>query len=161
MIRIGRLVLLLVALSQVGWCFSGILLSLGKLKNNPLSRHLLQRMNCSMAAVICDLKWLKGLLLSLGVHHPKAIKLFCDIQSASHIAKNPIFYKRTKHIEIDRHFDRDAIVEGLISPSYAPTSSQLADIFTKALGKSQFDYLSSLQVGHFRHSCSNLRGVLK
>ncbi|RVW26563.1 putative mitochondrial protein [Vitis vinifera] len=36
----------------------------------------------AMAAVTCELKWLKGLLLSLGVHHPKAIKLFCDSQSS-------------------------------------------------------------------------------
>ncbi|RVW12195.1 Retrovirus-related Pol polyprotein from transposon RE2 [Vitis vinifera] len=95
----------------------------------------------AMAAVTCELKWLKGLLLSLGVHHPKAIKLFCDSQSALHMAKNPVFHERTKHIEVDCHFVRDAITDGLIAPSYVPTVTQLADIFTKALGKKQFDYL--------------------
>lgn len=49
----------------------------------------------SMAAVACELKWLEALLLSLGVQHPKAIKLFCDSQSALHIAKNPVFHERT------------------------------------------------------------------
>ena len=43
-----------------------------------------------MAAITCELKWLKGLLLSLGVQHSKAIKLFCDSQSALHIARNPV-----------------------------------------------------------------------
>ena len=94
-----------------------------------------------MAAITCELKWLKGLLLSLGVHHPKAVKLFCDSQSALHIARNSVFHERTKHIEVDCHFVRDAINDGLIAPSYVPTHTQLADIFTKTLGKSQFDYL--------------------
>lgn len=40
-------------------------------------------------------------------------------------------------------FFRDAIKDGLIAPSYVPTTAELADIFTKALGKSQFDPLMS------------------
>ena len=34
-----------------------------------------------MAAVTCELKWLKGLLLSLWVRHPKAMNLYFDSQS--------------------------------------------------------------------------------
>lgn len=71
----------------------------------------------SMTSLTCELKWLKGLLLSLGVHHPKTISLFFDSQAALHIAKNPVFHERTKHIEVDCHFVRDAIQEGLIAPS--------------------------------------------
>lgn len=50
---------------------------------------------------------------------------------------------RTKHITVDCHFIRDAIQEGLLAPSYVPTTVQLVDIFTKALGKKQFDFLLS------------------
>ncbi|KAJ9548782.1 LOW QUALITY PROTEIN: hypothetical protein OSB04_021325 [Centaurea solstitialis] len=97
----------------------------------------------SIASVTCELKWLKGLLDSLGVQHPRAISLYCDSQSALHLAKNPVFHERTKHIEVDCHFIRDAIQDGIITPSHVSTNCQLADIFTKALGKHQFDFLLS------------------
>ena len=94
-----------------------------------------------MAVTICELRWLKGLLASLGVLHSGLMHLYCDSQAAMHIAANPVFHERTKHIEVDCHFVRDEVQSGNVTTTYVRSSEQLADIFTKALGRQQFEYL--------------------
>jgi hypothetical protein len=43
--------------------------------------------------------WMKKLMKELG-HKQEKIPLYCDSQSALHIARNPAFHSRTKHIEV-------------------------------------------------------------
>lgn len=93
-----------------------------------------------MNAIVCELKWLKQLLGGLGVQHPAGMKLYWNSQSALCIPKNLVFHEHTNHIEADCHFVRDVVTDRLISPSYLPTKFQLADIFTKALGRFNLNF---------------------
>ena len=67
------------------------------------------------------------------------IPIFCDNTSAINIVKNPCQHKRTKHIDIRHYFLRDNVEKGLISMNFCAIDKQIADMFTKALSKEQFE----------------------
>ncbi|GKV50103.1 hypothetical protein SLEP1_g56818 [Rubroshorea leprosula] len=103
-------------------------------KQSTVSRSSAEVEYRAMASTVSELLWLKGLLKTLGVDTSQPMQLHCDNQAAIHIATNPIFHERTKHIELDCHFIRHWIQVGLIKTSHVRSNLQVADIFTKALG---------------------------
>eukprot|EP00253_Pinus_taeda_P030085 PITA_30085 len=74
--------------------------------------------------------WLKGLLGEFGRLQDN-IRLLCDSQSAIHLAKNPAYHSKSKHIPIKYHFVRQVITERGVSLEKVHTKENCADMFTK------------------------------
>lgn len=99
-----------------------------------------------MATVISAMVWLIALLKTFGLEHNQATSLYCDRKPALYIPTNPVYPERTKHIEIDYHFIREKIQDGVIKTFHVPTRHQIANFFTKALGHKQLFFLLSKMI---------------
>ncbi|XP_016581997.1 uncharacterized mitochondrial protein AtMg00810-like [Capsicum annuum] len=69
----------------------------------------------SLSKVVGELTWLSHFLSDFGMHSSLPVPVFCDSRSVIHIAKNLVFHKCTKHIELDCHFVWAKLVAGLIT----------------------------------------------
>ncbi|XP_040368065.1 uncharacterized protein LOC112178615 isoform X2 [Rosa chinensis] len=95
----------------------------------------------AMTGACCELTWLRYLLQDLGILHQETTLLYCDNKAALHIAANPVFHERTRHIEMDCHYIRDKIQDGSVETQFVSSGNQLADVLTKALGKEDFELM--------------------
>ena len=94
-----------------------------------------------MALATCELILLRHLLQELRFGNDEQMKLICDNQAALHIASNPVFHERTKHIEVDYHFIKEKIASGCMTTSFVNSSDQLVDVFTKYLRVPRIKYI--------------------
>ncbi|CAL2265003.1 unnamed protein product [Prunus armeniaca] len=89
-----------------------------------------------MAHATCEIIWLRYLLQDFQVNIQELTVLNCDNEATVHIAANPGFHERTKHILV-----LEKIQSEMITAAYTPSSHQLADIFTKPLGRDSFNMI--------------------
>ncbi|RVW46787.1 Retrovirus-related Pol polyprotein from transposon RE1 [Vitis vinifera] len=125
--------------STTGYCtfLGGNLVTWRSKKQNVVARLSAESEFRAIAQGLYELLWLKIILNDLRIKWDGPMKLYCDNKSAINIAHNPIQHDRTKHNEIDRHFIKEKLEEGVGCMSYVLSEHQLADILTK--GAEQFN----------------------
>ncbi|GBE87024.1 hypothetical protein SCP_1002700 [Sparassis crispa] len=79
--------------------------------------------------------WLRNLLAELGFAQEEPTEIYCDNQAAIAIARDPQYHARSKHFDVQNHFVREKVENGIIQLCYCPTDEMVADVFTKALPK--------------------------
>ena len=70
--------------------------------------------------------------------------MFCDSQSAIHLAKNQVYHARTKHIDVRYHFVREIIEEGGFLVQKIKTDDNPADMLTKVVTMIKFNHCLDL-----------------
>lgn len=90
----------------------------------------------------CKLKWILSLFQDFLVDQSKLALLFYDSQATMHIAANPVFHERIKHIDIDYHLVWDMVQHNFIKTLHVTSEHQLADL-SKPLPFDKFIFLVS------------------
>jgi hypothetical protein len=94
----------------------------------------------ALSVAVREAVWLHKLLTDLFDHEMDPTIIHCDNQSCVKLSENPVFHDRSKHIEIKYHYIRDMVQRKEVHVQYLPTHEQIADIFTKPLAKTKFEY---------------------
>ena len=104
----------------------------------------------SPATCCTQILWMIQTLVDLKVTYTHPIPIHCDNTSAISVSKNPVLHSKTKHIPIKYHFLREQVSNRIVQLNYIPTKEQIADIFTKPLAATPFEYLrQKLEVTNF------------
>jgi hypothetical protein len=110
--------------SVTGWCMflSDSLISWKNKKQARVSKSSTKSEYRAMSATCSEIVWLRGLLAELGFPQSNSTHLHADNTSAIQIAANPVYHERTKHIEVDCHFIREAVDTRVISLPHVSTN---------------------------------------
>ena len=79
--------------------------------------------------------------VDLEVKYVDLIPLHCDNIDIISMSKNPVLHSKTKKIPIKYHFLREKVTNKVVQLNFIPSTKHIADIFTKPLPKTQFEYL--------------------
>lgn len=130
--------------SYTGFCFklSGTVISYECKKQQTVALSSTEAEYMAIAEACKEAIYLRNLLMEI-VSSNYTINLFNDNQGALKLTENPLFHKRTKHIDVRHHFIREAVANKLVKLNYLPTSEMPADLLTKGLSHVKHNYFVS------------------
>ena len=93
----------------------------------------------ALAASIREILWLRQFLKDLGIESREPTPIFEDNVGCILMTENNGTTRLSKHIDVQYHFNHEAVENGIVELVNVPTEDQLADGFTKALPKAKFE----------------------
>lgn len=90
-----------------------------------------------------EVAWLRMLLRELDFPQLSASPLMCDNNGAIILTEDSSFHARVKHIDMAHHSIRERVTRRQLKLHYVRSKDNIADIFTKALPRKDFDRLRS------------------
>jgi hypothetical protein len=82
--------------------------------------------------------FIKQLIAELRAYNQTKFPIYTDNKGALALARNSVFYKRTKHIAVKYHYVMPLIEKGTINLVYINIKDQKSDGLTKLLNKTKF-----------------------
>ena len=90
-----------------------------------------------------DCSYFNRLLVELGFGKNKPIIIYEDNKSCIDMLNGRSRHTASKHINPKFHYGRDLVQSGKVIATYITTAKQIADVFTKPLGKTVFQPLTT------------------
>nr|GFA13285.1 retrovirus-related Pol polyprotein from transposon TNT 1-94 [Tanacetum cinerariifolium] len=94
----------------------------------------------ALSGCCAKILWMRSQLTGYGLGFNK-ISMYCDNKSAIALCCNNVQHSQSKHIDIRYHFIKEQVKNGVIKLYFVNTEYQLADLFTKALGRDRIEFL--------------------
>jgi hypothetical protein len=86
----------------------------------------------------------RNMLSEIGYPQLQPTTIYCDNLSTIHWVGTNAYHELSRHFEPDFYMLREWKARGLIDVKKIPTVDNVADILTKPLAKSQFEYLRNM-----------------
>nr|GEU31579.1 retrovirus-related Pol polyprotein from transposon TNT 1-94 [Tanacetum cinerariifolium] len=94
----------------------------------------------TLSRCCAQILWMRSQLSDYGLGFNK-IPMYNDNKTAIALCCNNVQHSRSKHIDIRYHFIKEKVENGVIELYFVNTEYQLADLFTKALGRDRIEFL--------------------
>ena len=118
--------------------YAGMAVSWSSQKQSIVALSSCEAEYIAATSATCQAIWMYRLISELTSNGVSTARLMVDNQSAITLSKNTGHHNRSKHIDTHYHFIRECVEEKKIEISFVRTEDQLADMFTKALGRQKF-----------------------
>ena len=85
-----------------------------------------------------EVLWMKDFIGERGIRQDE-YRLYCDSQSAIHLAKNTAYHSRTKHIQHRYHWIQEQVEDREFALTKIHTTENGSDMLTKVLTPDKLD----------------------